>query len=387
MKYYVLDDYIEKKLNKKKIVQTIVIAILIIVIIVLSAFYIGDENFREWIDIYIFRKGVTENTGPIIKHDMDSNTYLHSYNGKMLVLNKNRLLNYNKEGRQEYEISVNISNPIFASKGEYLCLAEKGGRKLYLISGQNIMWQNDMEGKISRASVNENGYVSVILTGTVDKTVVVTYSKEGKKISTAYLSTTYAVDTDISVDNKYIAIAEINSQGTLLQSNVKVISLEEQKIVYTYKAETKRMITGINYQDKNKIVCMFDDGIVQITDFKPEEKKKFNSDTVFSDINLNNYYLNATKKVTGIFSSETEIEMTNLQTDSVGGIYRLSGIPKEIETYHDVVAINLGTEVHFVHVSGWLIKKYTSSKEIKEVILSQNLAGIVYKDKIELVNL
>lgn len=386
MKYYVLDDYREKKLNKKKLAKTIVIAILIIAIIVLSAFYIGDENFRAWIDIYIFRKGVTENAGPIIEHDTDSNTYLHSYNGKMLILNKNRLLNYSKEGKQEYEISVNISNPIFASAGEYLCLAEKGGNKLYLISGQNIMWQQDMEGKISRASVNKNGYVSVILTGTTDKTVVVTYSNEGKKISTAYLSATYAVDTDISSDNKYIAIAEINSSGTLLQSNVKVISLEEQKIVYTYKADTKRMITGIKYQDKNKIVCMFDDGIIQITDFTPEEKTKFDSDTIFSDITLSNYYLKATKKVTGLFTSETEIEMTNLQTGSVG-LYKVSGIPKEIKTYQDVVAINLGTEVHFIHVSGWLIKKYTSSKEIKEVILSQNLAGIVYKDKIELVNL
>ena len=90
--------------------------------------------------------------------------------------------------------------------------------------------------------------------------------------------------------------------------------------------------------------------------------------------------------MTGLFTSETEIEMTNLQTGSVG-LYKVSGIPKEIKTYQDVVAINLGTEVHFIHVSGWLIKKYTSSKEIKEVILSQNLAGIVYKDKIELVNL
>lgn len=386
MKYYVLDDYREKKLNKKKLAKTIVIVLLIITIIVLSAFYIGEEHFREWIDIYIFRKGVNENTGPIIEYDTDSNTYLYSYNGKMLILNKNRLLNYSKEGKQEYEISVNISNPIFASAGEYLCLAEKGGNKLYLISGQNIMWQQDMEGKISRASVNKNGYVSVILTGTTDKTVVVTFSNEGRKISTAYLSATYAVDTDISEDNKYIAIAEINSSGTLLQSNIKVISLEEQKIVYTYKADSKQMITGIKYQDKNKIVCMFDDGIIQITDFTPEEKTGFDSDTLFSDISLNNYYLKATKKSTGLFATETEIEMTNLQTSSVG-LYKVKGIPKEIKAYQDVVAVNLGTEVHFIHVSGWLIKKYISSKEIKEVILSQNLAGIVYKDKIELVSL
>ena len=69
------------------------------------------------------------------------------------------------------------------------------------------------------------------------------------------------------------------------------------------------------------------------------------------------------------------------------GLYKVSAAPKEITTYENVIAINLGTEVHFIHVNGWLIKKYTSSKEVKDVILSSNLAGIVYKDKIELVNL
>ena len=69
------------------------------------------------------------------------------------------------------------------------------------------------------------------------------------------------------------------------------------------------------------------------------------------------------------------------------GLYKVGGTPKKITTYQDVIAINLGTEVHFIHVNGWLIKKYTSSKEVKDVVLSSNLAGIVYKDKIELVNL
>ena len=314
MKYYEIDDYREKKLNKKKLAKTIIIALLIIAIIVLSSFYIGDANFRAWIDINVFRKEVTENTGSVIE---ESSTYMHAYNDNLVILKNNQLINYNKDGKQEYEIQVTISNPLFASAGEYMALAEKGGNKLYLISGQNIMWQQDMEGQISRVSVNKHGYVAVILTGTTDKTVVTVYSNEGKKVSTAYLSATYAVDADVSNDNKYLAIAEVNSSGTLLQSNIKVISLEKQEIVYTYKADSKRMITGINYQDKNKIVCMFDDGIVQITEFTPEEKTKFADDTVFADIDLHNYFLKATKKSTGLFTTETEVEMMNLQSDTV----------------------------------------------------------------------
>lgn len=211
MKYYVLDDYREKKLNKKKLAKVISIVVIVILFIVLIGFYIGDASFRGWIDINVFRKEITENTGPIIEQSGSDNSYTYAYDGKMIVLSKNRLLTYHSGGNLAYEISVNISNPIFDSRGEYLALAEKGGSKLYLISGQNIIWQQDIEGKISRINVNANGYVSVIVTGTTDKTVVTTYAVEGNKLSTAYLSATYAVDSDISSDNQYLAIAELRN--------------------------------------------------------------------------------------------------------------------------------------------------------------------------------
>ena len=131
---------------------------------------------------------------------------------------------------------------------------------------------------------------------------------------------------------------------------------------------------------------MFDDRIIQITDFVPEEKLAFTNDTLFADIGLNNYFVTATKVSSGIFTSETNIEMTNLQNGS-SSMYKINAIPKAITTYQDVIAINLGTEVHFIHVNGWLIKKYTSTRNIEEVVLCSGVAGIVYKDKIELVNL
>lgn len=40
--------------------------------------------------------------------------------------------------------------------------------------------------------------------------MVKVYSPEGKDLFTMYLSTTYAVDIDISEDNKYLAVAEID---------------------------------------------------------------------------------------------------------------------------------------------------------------------------------
>ena len=123
-----------------------------------------------------------------------------------------------------------------------------------------------MENEISQVFVNKNGYVSVS-----SRKIVKMYSADGKEITTAYLSNTSVVDTAISNDNSELAIAEINYTGSLIQSSIKIISVQkaqtdaENAVTYTYKAEKKSIVTSIYYQDNNTLVCMLDNSIIKIS--------------------------------------------------------------------------------------------------------------------------
>lgn len=390
MKYYVLDDYRKKEsrtLNKKKLIKCIMILGVIIVTLTIFSIYVANADFRAWIDINIFRKEITENTGAIIEGDMEYDKYIYGYARNIVVLSKNKLENYNSSGKKEFEIDIEITTPLFDTSGKYLCIAEKGGKKLYLISGENIIWQKELENDIYNINVNHNGYVSVS-----HKTIVKMFDIDGKEITTAYLSSTYAADTAISNDNKELAIAEINYSGSLIQSSVKVISIEKAQtepqnaVIYTYKAEAKNIILNINYQENNTLICMFDNGIIKKVGETITEEIKFDNDTIFADINLNGYMVEIKKRSTGLFSSEANVEIKQVSSGRIN-LYNTSILPKEIKTYKNIIALNLGTEIHFIHTNGWLIKKYTSTKDIKDVVICENMAGIVYKDKIELVNL
>ncbi len=44
-----------------------------------------------------------------------------------------------------------------------------------------------------------------------------------------FFKSTRVVSTSISNDNKYLAIAEIDTSGTIIQSNIKIISIEKGK--------------------------------------------------------------------------------------------------------------------------------------------------------------
>ena len=382
-----------RKLNKKKVARVIIIIICVLLIISAVILYIKNEKFREILDRYIFRKEVYENNLPIIKIDSNNNATTYAYNKYISILEENKLKIYNKAGREETALDVEISTPIFEANNEYLGVAEKNGQKLYLVNNKNIVWQKEIEGKISQINVNKNGYMSIVISGTSHKAVIKVLDPNGNELFTYYLSTTSVIDTDISNDNKYLAIAEVNFSGIVPQSAIKIISIDEARnnsseaIKYTHLANANDLIVNINYQNKNELVCMYDEHIdifkegenVNVIDLKKDE-------VLFADINLSSKIVKVTKKSTGLFSAEAEMQIVNGNTKDTSS-YAVENVPKSILVQDNMIAVNLGTKVLFINSNGWLVKRYQSSQEIQKILLCNEVAGIVSKNKIEIISL
>ena len=224
MKYYMFNEETgnenKKKLNKSKIIKLIIFVLVIAAIVTLTILYRNNENVRNFLDKYIFRKEVQ--SANLVKIDLETNKSagVYAYEKYILVLEQNSLDFYNRFGNKDGNLDIQISTPIFASKGNYLCVAEKNGQKLYCIQNKNIVWQKDIEGEIKGININKNGYVSVIVSGTSYKSIIEIYDNNGKELFKRGLSTTTVIDTDISADNKYLAIAETNFSGVLIQSTI-----------------------------------------------------------------------------------------------------------------------------------------------------------------------
>lgn len=383
--------HFDKEKKRKLIIAiSIIVAVSIIVCI---GFYIGNENFRTFFDRHIFRKEITENKATSIDISNYENPNIYAYDKYVTILNKNMLGIFNAYGKKEYELEILISDPIYASNNRFLAVAQKNGQNIYLVSDGNIVWQNELDGEIKKISVNKNGYVSIITAETNYKTVISTYSSAGKKLFKNYLSSTSAIDTAISNDNKYLAIAEANTSGTLIQSSVKIVSVQkaqsepEKAVIKTYNAEANCLITAIEYQDKNQLICMYDDGIHSLLEEKDEKIVFFGDDKItFGSIKLNNYVVYTVEKNVGLFNSNTQVNLKNIE-NAKENIYTAQGVVKSMKTYEDNIALNIGSQIHFITTNGWLTKKYTSEKEIKDIVLASKVAGIVYKDKIDIINL
>ena len=121
----------------------------------------------------------------------------------------------------------------------------------------------------------------------------------------------------------------------------------------------------------------------------PVELTKLNEDNpkiTFADIELSNYVFRTYEKSTSLFSADTIIEMQNT-SNGKENVYTIEEVAKSVVSNNNVIAVNLGNEVYFVETNAWLIKRYSSSQVIEKIILGDGVAGIIYSDKIEIVNL
>ncbi len=317
---------LNQELKKKIIIAGIII--LIILLILGVAFYIGNTNFRTFVDRHILRKEIIQNNVASIDISALENPSIYAYNKYITILNKNILTTYSSSGKKEYEHEIKVTNPLYASNNRFLAIAEKNGQNIYLISESNLLWQTEIEGEIQKIDVNKNGYVSVIITGGSYKAIIATYSQAGKELFKTYLSSTTAIDTSISNDNKYLSIAEINTSGTLIQSNIKVISIEKattdpiNSVIYTYNADANKLITDIKYQDKNNLLIAYDDGIHILYGENESENISYSGKKVtFASVELNNYSAYAIEKTTGLLSTNTQIIMKNTRNTKRKFIY------------------------------------------------------------------
>jgi len=379
----------------KKSLKISIFILLGILLVILIARYITDEEFRYLIDTKVLKKELEQDTLSTIEISYDSTPSVFAYDKYIAVLNKNAFNIYTHDGNKTDTLDVNISKPISCSRGKYLVVAEQNGKKIYLINGNNIAWQNDINGEISGVNVNRNGYVSVIVTNTTYKSVIVLYNPEGKELFRSFLGSTYAVCTDISNNNKYLAIGEVDYSGTIVKSNINIISIalaqssteKVNSVINKYESNSGEIVSSIRYQDKDVAMCMFSNYIQKVGIDSSEKFTDVGKNVLFLDMNLKDKFSIIEKQSSGLFSYEYEMKIKNTSNSSEILYILKNDVPKSIIVSSDLIGINFGTEVQIVNSNGMLLKSYKSKQEIKNLVVGDSIVGIIYKDKIELIGL
>lgn len=383
----------QRKGRLRKTLVFVIILLILIAILVLINIYFFNVEFRNWCDENVLRKEILQVNTKYIELNGDENTQVYAYDKYICVFRKKRLEFYNKVGNKVQEIELDINKAIFTSAGRYMAICEKDGQKFYLICEKDKIFENEIEGNISHINVSRSGYVSVVISNTSYKSIIGVYDKSGKEIFKTNLVTSRVVDVSISQDSKYLAIAEVDLSGIIISSKIQVVSIEiaqanpQEAILYKYEASTDKLIMNIEYQEQNKLICLYNDSIEVLQDktstslINLEEQK-----LTFMSIELNNRIAILEEVSTGNYTADTKVRIVNPITLKEKE-YISKDVAKSMNTSENKIAINFGTELHIISKNGILLKKYISEVEINNIVMAEGIIGIVYKDKIRIINL
>ena len=393
-----MKDFWAEGLQNHKKEKVLKITILIIILLIFLALigciivYYTNIEVRQWCDENIYKKEITEAKTKSIDLESDDNTQVYAYEKYICVFRKKKLEYYNKVGTLVGTLELDINEAEFSTSGRYMAICEKDGTKFYLICGKEKMFENEIEGTIKQINVSNNGYVSTVISNTSYKSVVSVFDKTGEEIFKTNLASAIVADVSISQDNKYLAIAEIDLSGILIQSSIQIVSIElaqtkpEEAIQYKYDAPTDKMIINIEYQDRNKLICLYSDGVEYLENKTSKNIIEFKENPPsFMTIGLRNKIAFIDEVSTGGYTAESTVKIIDSITNKENK-YITSNIAKEIKTSENKIAINFGTEVHIINKNGILLKKYISNAEINNIVMTDALVGIVYKDKIQIIN-
>ena len=378
----------------RKIIILLIILLIIIAIMTLIGIYFFNMEFRDWCDEKILRKELLQEDTDYIELESDENTQVYAYDKYICVLRKKTLEFYNKVGTKIDEIELDVNNAVFTSAGRYMAICEKEGQKFFLICGKEKVFENEVEGKITQINVSNSGYVSVVFSNNSYKSIIDVYNRNGEEIFKTNLVTSRVADIAISKDSKYMAIAEVDLSGVIILSSIQIVSMElaqtnpQEAITYKYEAPTGKLIMNIEYQEQNKLLCLYNDSIDVLQDKTNNsiidlEKSKL----AFMGIELNNKIVLLEEVSTGEYTADTKVRIVNPATLKEKIYISKEDVAKSVYTSENKIAINLGTELHIINKNGILLRKYISENEINNIVMTEGLIGVVYKDKIQIINL
>jgi len=385
--YEILTRRINLENQKKHKKSFIFFSIILAIFVIITAGYVTNAKFRNLIDSKIFNKNITSSSLNYIEINSDDNPISFAYDNYIGILSKNILSIYNNKGNLENDLKINITTPLINCNKKYVLIAEKNGNKFYVINSSSILWQGNVDGKIEKVNINQNGYVCITVSNSTYNSIVIVFDNDGDELFKTFLDSTYAMHSVISNNNEYLAIGEIDYTGTVIKSNIRITSMSDAKTIYTFTAPENEVLTNISYIDKNIAICAFSKSIYKVSTSNSSKIYDISDNIAFANINMENVLGIVERQSSGLFSYEYQLKLKNFNSNNENLYILNNALPKKTVSRGKFIALNYGSNVDIVNQNGSLKKSYTSNQQIKDIILGEHIAGIVYKDKIEVISL
>ena len=207
----------EENTNRKRrsfirpVILLVVIAIVaIIVISIVTAYNSGTLHSPG-----IFSRGATEISVDEFNFDVGRERVFAHIDGYTAAAGTLGINVFDSGGRETLRDAFRMSRPTLGHSGSRFIAYDIGGSSVRVFSSTQIISELEIEGVIVSASLNQNGWFTVVThEGGNNRGIVTTYNNHGIAVHWVSFGTGFVLSAELSQDNQNLAILNLAETGS-----------------------------------------------------------------------------------------------------------------------------------------------------------------------------
>ena len=296
----------------------------------------------------------------------------------MLLCASDTLLTcFDKNGDTKWMKEIQASDPILKTADNYILVAEKKGKKVYLFNGEKLLWEDVSENQIVSADVSKNGDVVIVSDKGNYKGVVTVVNRNGEVVFRWNSGKYEIIDADISPTSSTLAVAMLNTDVGA-DTKISFFNIKEKES-FNSSDITDSLVFDIEFSDEmlsavadNKIIGINAEGKIKWT---KEHENKIMHRYSFAD--------DGSKLC--VFDNDNLSEISIISNrGSEKASFESEAFPECIDIFGGHLLYNHERKLYYSGLSGKNPKKYNCTRDIYNLlILDSGSLAVVYNSSIE----
>jgi hypothetical protein len=379
-----------EKIQKKegfysKIRPIILTLIVLLIVALIYAFF----TFGPILGVSLNKsKGINEKSKiDIVTTDEDIYTM---YDSDFLVYSNQKITTYNSNCEKDWEYSLAEQfTPKIYVKNKYMVVSNNSNGTIYLFQSKQEILNKKIDGNIENIYLDDFGNMAIEYSTNGYKKIIGVYSKNGKNLYNAYLSSEGIIDIELLESGKKLLVVQSNSESFQIGYTVNII--DGTKAESTIKEVAKlddNFVYDLTIQGQN-IIMLLDNKVVKLnidTGNITEIKKFDSSQLMFIDLS-NNYYTYVEKQLNQ--KTDTYIVQTSRFDNSIIGTVDIDNAPKIMKNSGLLNYFIYQNSLQVINKWGIEIKNIPIDFPPKDVVIfdNQKSVALIYTNKVYVVTM
>lgn len=304
------------------------------------------------------------------------------YKNYIVCVNKTSLMAFDKHGNSKWAVAVSFSKPILKTAGNYILLADKGGRTISVFIGEKLMYSINAENVINYASISSKGEVVAVTEKEQYLSCIVVYNKEGNVIFSRSIGSNEVIAADISSSRYLGAILIDTDKGVSSKLQIWNINSESE---YSAAADLNDTLVFDTEFYGETLSAIADNGIYG---FNNKGKNLWTVSPEFAGNEIISTHMDDSGRRITVFDNNTN---SYIKISDSRGIQRkqISSeiIPDFADICYPVIAYNNGRNVLFGRYNKPLVS-YTSDKDIfGGILIDRSSLVIIHSASLEFIDI